>query len=285
GNKRKLEFQELDTFGALGRMTGDAWYALHARMSFDGFLNTYTGMTCGVNPIFRGMVPTITQYTMGRLREACLAADQIAKARQLFPAEYYGLGDVRDIVMMNDRGEDFKVWLSFNGDKPPVVLGPEGKPARADAKNLTGGKFGKGSLNLAEMTVEAAGRPGAYKIANLRVGYFGCSLKNAAFRKEGPLSGAGAPLYVRAEDVGGPECKVLLTGSPGASLEVFTLDGQRLFSKTLLRPAEDAVGVEERAVLPRQGVLRLGDRVGARFLNAACLTLYLSPDAVFELPK
>lgn len=140
-------------------------------------------------------------------------------------------------------------------------------------------------MSFMKVVVKADGKTGLYRLSRFRLTYFGCSLRDVAFKVGNKINaGVGAPLYVRSDDLGGPHTRFIMTGSPGTSLELFTLDGKRLFSKTLVRPAEDAVGVEQSASLPKGQLLRLGDRRGITFLTGSDIVLFPNPDGVFQ-PK
>jgi len=287
GKRRNPEFQYMDSHGVLGDMTGDPFYAHKARMVLDGGLNTYSGMTQGVNPIYRGMVPTITQYIMGWVRMAPYAAEQIAKSRKLFPAGFYGLGYVRDIVIREDADADFYLYVSASSAKQIRIVDPAGKPVKTVVEDVMSGRIGKArGVKLYKVTVKADGRKGFYRVRGMFIRYFGCSLRHVAFNIGDTLKGGvGDPLYVRSEDLGGPDTRFLMYGSKGCSLEIFSLEGKRLFSKTYVRPAADAVGIEHRVKLPRRALLRLGDHVGIKFLSGANIPVFLNADGVFDLPK
>ena len=115
--------------------------------------------------------------------------------------------------------------------------------------------------------------------------YLGCSLKQVAIRASNSLSFvSGDDLYVRSKDLGSGAARILMQNSPGTSLEVFRENGKRLFSQTYMRPAEDAVAIEETFALPENEVLRLGDKLNIVFPDLKQIPLYLNRDGVFDLP-
>ena len=288
GGKKKKEFQYADTFGALGDMTDDPYYAHKARHAFNAFRSRYSYVLVnGVDPVYRGLVGARTQYALGCVARLPFAAAQIAKSKLLFPARFYALGWVPQIVMREDVDGDFVIWLNAAKPEGPRLLRPDGKPATVQVETVLE-RDAVTRLLLLKLTVKADGQTGFYKTTGggLHVSYFGSTLGHVAFRVGDELrGGAGAPLYVRSDDLGGPDTRILMTGSPDrASLEMFSLDGKRLFSKTYVRPAEDAMGIEHAVKLPEGTTLRLGDRIGAKFLNTKSVVLYVNPDGVFDLP-
>jgi len=281
------EFNLGDSMGALGDLTGDEALALKCRTRFDGDRATYTGLTHGTNPVHRGRVPTITQYLMGYARRLPYSAAQIAKSREIFPAEFVNISQIKEVVVKEERDAEFFVWLSAQDPKSVKVNGPDGKPADVEVAPLIGQtKGGKGGMSgLVKVVVKADGKTGCYRIPNWRVQYLGCSLKNVAIRCGNRVNTpAGCPLYVRSDDLGGEQTRVLLSGSPGSSIEIFTIDGRSLFSKTYYRPGEDAVAIEHRVSLPPGTVLCLRDKVGVSFPDVQEIPLYLNPDGIFDLP-
>jgi len=286
GKRKTKEFQYIDTFGALGEMTGDPYYAHKARIAFDVTRSKSPAMLHGDHPAYRGLVAARTQYAMVGVAELTFATGQIAESKRLFPAEYYGLGWVREVVMREGVDQDFSVWLNAGKSGPPKVIGPDRKPATVEVESLyTPDPSDRLQMYLLKLTVKADGRTGFYRIGGPHVSYFGCTLKHVGFRVGDRLDGApGAPLYVRTGDLGGPNTRLIMTGSPEASLELFSLDGKRLFSETYVRPESDAVGIEHTARLPADSVLRVGDRQGVRFLSGRNIVLYTHPDGTFDLP-
>ena len=75
-----------------------------------------------------------------------------------------------------------------------------------------------------------------------------------------------------------------MRGQFGTSLELFTLNGKRIFSQTYVRPREDAVGIEHKIELPADKILCIGDKVGVVFPDAKDIPLYVNPDGIFDLP-
>ena len=288
GGKLKREFDYLDTFGPLGDMTGDEWYAHKARFELDAFRGTYTGQTMGVNPVYRGMIPTITQYIMGNVRMSPFAAGQIARSRELFPAENYNLGRIKEVVVQKDKDEDFSIYMNTQDAKSIKVNGPDGKPADFTVDvvfEAEGGGVKNAKVGNVKVTVKADGKTGLYRMPSYTLRYLGCSLPKIAILASNTLqSVAGAPLYVRADDLGVGRARVIMSSTPGNSLEVFTLDGKRIFSQTYVRPGNDAIGIENTFDLPRGAVLKLGDKVGVTFPEVGDIPLYLSPGGVFDLP-
>ncbi len=286
--KLKREFDYLDTFGPLGDMTGDEWYAHKARFELDSFRSYYTGQTMGVNPIYRSMVPTITQYVMGTVRMAPFAAAQIARSRELFPAEHVNLSRLKEVVIRKDADADFVILMNTQNAASIRITGPDGKPATFAVDMVFEGDGGaKGArVGNARVTVKADGKTGFYRMPVNTLRYFGCSLPKVALLASNILySVAGAPLYVRADDLApGGRARVLMASTPGNSLEVFSLDGKRLFSQTYVRPSNDAVAIEHRFDLPKGAVVKLGDKIGIVFPDVGDIPLFLSPEGVFDLP-
>jgi hypothetical protein len=287
GGKKVEEFQLPDSCGALGDMLGDDSFALKCRTRFDGDRATYTGQTYGTNPAYRGMVPTITQYIMGYVRCLPHAAGQIARSWEIFPARFLNIAQIKEIVLKEDTDASFTVWMSASDASRIPLTGPDGKPADIQVGPLIGQtKGGKGMMaGLVKVEVKADGKTGFYRLPTWGVQYLGSSLKQVAIRCGSRLNTpAGVPLYVRSKDLGGVNSRVFLSGSPSSSLEVMTLDGKALFSKTYYRPAQDAVAIEHRFELPPDAILRLRDKVGVWFPDLQEIPLFLNPDGVFDLP-
>lgn len=286
--KTSLQLDDLDSLGALGDMTGDDYYAHRARMSLDNFRATYTGQTKGVNPVYRGMVPTISQYIMQYLRAAPFAAGQIAKAKSLFPAGHYNIGGVKEIVIRENKDAAFTVWMNARDLAEVKISAPDGKPAQFDTEVIFEyGAFERKThpTKLLKITVKADGQTGCYRIPSYIVGYLGCSLKEVALRCGKTInSNAGAPLYARSKDLGGKNARIIMKSTPGNSFEVFALDGKRLFSQTHYRPENDAMGLEYNPNLPPETVVRLGDKMGVTFPELEEIPLFLNPDGIFDLP-
>jgi hypothetical protein len=288
GDARPLELDALDSLGELGELTGDDYYAHRARLAFDGFRATYTGQLRGVNPVFRGMFPAKTQFVMGNFRMAPQAAGQIAKSKRLFPAEYYGLSGIREIVVQKDQDGPFDIWINARDGKTLKIEGPDGKPVAAVMTLLFDYATGKRKVaptQLVKLTVPADGRTGCYRLPVDGCDYLACSLKRTALRAGKTLrSGNGAALYARTDDLGGKNARIIMRGTPGNSFEVFSQDGKRLFSETTVRPENDAIGIEHRLNLPPGTVVRLGDKVGVTFPDLDEIPLFLNPDGLFDLP-
>jgi PcRGLX-like protein C-terminal alpha/alpha toroid domain len=285
GKRVTEEFQYLDGLGTLGDLTGDPFYAHRVRMQFDGFLNGYTGRTSGTNPVYRGMVHTFTQFSMGNARMLPHAVEQIAKSEKLFPAKAYFLGYVREVVVREEKDQDFTIWMSVARGGAPKILGPDRKPATITSEVVASGTYSKRKkATFLKITVKKDGQSGLYRIPGMSVVYFGSSLKGIAFRLGDSLrGGVGASVYARSDDLGAPKARFLMQGAPSTSLEIFSLDGKRLFSATHVRPHEDAMGIEEQATLPTGTVVRFGDRSGVRFLTGKNVILYADPETIFEL--
>jgi len=281
-DRKTREFQDADSLGMLGHLTGAPYFAHQARLSFD----SSRSQTLGVNPVYRGLVPTITQYLMGSVRTVCHAAEQIAKSKRLFPAKYYRLGYVREVVMREDTDSDFVIWMNRRTPDAPKVVGPDGKPANVEVETVFARDEKRSPICFLKVTVKADGKTGFHQLPQpVRPTYFGCSLKHVAIRLRETLNeGTGDPLYVRSDDIGAPKARILMTGTPVTSLEIFALDGERLFSKTYVRPAQDAMGVEHTIALPKGAILRLGDCKGIRFMCSDRVPVYTDPEGGCELP-
>ena len=287
GDKLLPEFQLADSLGALGDLTGDDELALKCRTRLAAGQSHYTGLTHGTNPVHRGRVPTITQYLMGYVRRLPYAAAQIAKSREIFPAEFVNISKIKEIVVKEEHDADFTIWMNSQNPAAIKLNGPDGKPAQFAVTPLVGQTKGpKGPMaGLVKVEVKADGKTGGYRLPTWRVQYLGCSLKNVAIRSGNGLHMAGGcPLYVRSDDLGGEDTRVFLSGSPGSSFEIFTIDGRPLFSKTYYRPGADAVSIEHRVSLPPGTVLRLRDKIGVSFPDLEEIPLYLNFDGVFDLP-
>jgi hypothetical protein len=286
--KRVMEFPYLDTYGALGDTTNNDMFAHESRLMFDSSRGDSTGQLSGDNPIYRGMMTQITQAVINEQRSLPYAAEQIAKSKRLFPAEYYNGRGLKEIVIKEGADADFIVWMSAEKAGDIKIIGPDGKPAQFKIEKI----YSRQDINpdwkaleLLKITVPKDGQTGFYRIPIWYIGYFGCSLQQVALRTENTLNfSAGAPLYVRPEDIGGSAARIIMRGSPGNSLEVSTLDGTRVFSQTYMRPPEDTVGIEHRFDLPPEKVLRLDDKVGITFPDVKGLVLFVNPDGVFDLP-
>ena len=277
-------FREIDSLGDLGDMTDDPWFAHMTRLSFNRWMSESTGLNHGTNPVYRGMIPNMmnTQYYMGLCRQLATGKGQIAKSKQLFPAGFYHLGQVNAVAIRKERDDDFKIWISGADAKAFGVTRPDGKPADTEVKEVFDSLAGAKSTRFFEINVKKDGQTGAYTMRPFALDYFGCSLKKTVVLVGNRLKGSGDSLYVRSDDLGAPKITVVMEGSPGASLELFSLDGKTLFSKTMVRPANDAVGVTDKAAIPAGAVLRLGDRTGAMFLGVKEIPLFLNPDGIFD---
>jgi len=287
GDKLTPEFQLADSLGALGDLTGDDALALKCRTRLAASRSHYTGLTHGTNPVHRGRVPTITQYLMGYARRLPYAAAQIAKSRELFPASFVNIGNIKEVVVQEETDTDFTIYASARDFSKVSLKGPDGKPVEAEVGPLIGETKGpKGTMaGLVKIQVKADGKTGPYRLPSWRLQYLGCSLKNVAIRCGQKLhSSGGCPLYARSGDLGGENTRVFLAGSPGSSFEIFTLGGRLLFSKTYYRPGADAVAIAHRIGLPPGTVLRLRDKIGVTFPDLEEIPLYLNPDGIFDLP-
>jgi hypothetical protein len=285
--KRVMEFPYLDTYGALGDMTGNDRFAHLSRLGFDRFRGDSTGQLFGDNPVYRGMAPIITQHVINIQRSLPYAAAQIARSKELFPAEYYNGRGLKEIVIKEDTDADFTIWISAAKAEDIKVNGPDGKPVQLKVEVIYSSKAVNPdwtALELLKITVPKDGQTGFYRVPLDYIGYFGCSLKQVALRADNTLNfSAGAPLYVRPQDIGGTAAHIIMRSTPGNSLEVSTLDGKRVFSQTYMRPPEDTVGIEYRFDLPQEKVLRLDDKVGITFPDVKEIPLYLNPDGIFDL--
>jgi hypothetical protein len=283
GGKQIREFQYMDTFGALGDQTGDDRFAYEALLAFDlEARGGKTGQLAGVHPLYRGMPLMLTQHALGNQRSVVYAAGQIAKARTLFPAAFIN-GTVKEVVVQDAEGKGFTLWLARRASSELKVTGPDGKSVAAAITSLYAQP---GGLELLKLTVPAGGGKGCYRLPVLLLPYLGCSLKTVAILVDGRFNFPGSdPLYVRRADLGGNSIRVLMDGAPASSLELFGGGGSRLFSRTTVRPAGDAVAREHVIAIPEaEPVLKVGDKTGVFFPDAAVIPLYLNPDAIFAMP-
>ena len=162
------------------------------------------------------------------------------------------------------------------------MAGPDGKAVDAEITPLYVQPRG---LELLKLTVPAGGK-GCYRLPIRLLPYMGCSLKTVAILVNGRFNFPGSdPLYVRRDDLGGANIRVLMDGAPASSLELFGKDGARLFSRTYVRPAGDAVAREHVLDIPEaEQVLKVGDKTGVFFPDATTIPLYLNPDLIFAMP-
>ncbi len=286
GGVYKYGLRNIDSLAEMSKMTNDPWYAHMARVNYDKGRAHSTGLIHGVNPVLRGMVPYVmnTQQYMGLCRTLAIGKDEIEKSRKLFPAGFYHLGYVKGIIIKEDKDESFKIFISGNTKQSFKIISPDGKPADIDVKEIFNSNEGRKSVKLFEIIVKKDNKAGIYLIKPLNLDYFGCSLKNAAIIVGSRLKGSGDALYVKSNDLGAPEMKIIMNGSPGCSLELFTLGGKRLFSKSMLRPSEDAVGVVIDRKIPVDTILRLGDRTGIVVTGVKTIPLYLNRNGIFNIP-
>lgn len=283
GEKRTKEFQYLDTFGVLGDITGEDKYAFESMLAFDrnARAGKQSGQLSGVHPIYRGMTFQWAQQAIGLERQVVYAAEQIAKARALFPAAFYN-GPSCEIVVRDADDAGFTLWLASQSPKSLKMTGPGSGAVPFETVSLfTSGK----GLHLLRLTVKPDGKKGLYRLPVPRLPYLGCSLKTVAIVAKNRLHfPGGEPLYVRSSDLGDKRVRVLMDGTPGSSLELFTMDGERLFSRTYVRPKNDAVAREHIIHLSTCGnVLKLGDKVGVILPEAASVPLFTNPDGIFNI--
>lgn len=287
-DSRTLYLDSLDSLGELGELTGNDYYAHFARLAFDGFRGRYTGQLRGVNPVYRGVFPQKTQFVMGQVRMAGQAAEQIAKSRRLFPAAYYGLSALLEVVMKQDQDGPFDIWIDTQNPEALKVIGPDGQPARFEITpifNYNTGKRKVRATQFVKLTVAADGQTGVYRLPINTLDYLACSLQQTAIRARNTLqSRNGDALYVRADDLGGANTRILMRSTPGNAFEVFALDGRRLFAQSYVRPENDAMSIEHRLSIPPGTVVKLGDKIGVTFPALEAIPLYLNPDGIFELP-
>jgi hypothetical protein len=285
--KVKYEFGYNDSFGAIGDDTDDDRFAFQAMQSFDKNARaTYSGQVFGTHPIYRGMPMTITQYVIGYQRQSFYAAGQIAKARKLFPANFYN-GKIREIVVKAGDSGSFDLWIGAGvGDDALKFKGPDGKEAVVEIVTLYTPKPGIGGVPLRKVTVRTDAGPGLYRLPLWRVRYLGCSERHIAVVTGNLLEFIGAdPLYVRSSDLGAPAAtRLLMRRTPADSLEIFAPDGERLFSETNVRPGADLVASKYSVTLPADTVLTLGDKVGVELPEQQRLVLYLNADGIFDVP-
>lgn len=283
----KYPFRYVDSLAEMGEMTNDLWYAHMARVNYNRELSQYTGLIHGVNPIFRGMVPYTmnTQYYMGLVRMLATGKGQIVKSRKSFPAGFYHFGKVKGVVIKENKDGEFKIFASGASEKTFNVVKPNGQPADIVVKEVFNSKEGSKSVKFFKITVKKDGITGMYQIRPFNLDYWGCSLKDTAIIVGNKLKGSGDTLYVRSNDLGAPEMKIIMNGYPGCSLELFSLGGKRIFSRSMVRPESDAVGVVVDQKIPANTVLRLGDRTGILFKNVKSIPLYLNKDGIFNIPK
>ncbi len=272
-------FREIDSAAELNERTGISWYAHTARWNFDNERSQYTGLIHGTHPIYRGMVPYSmnTQAYMGLARMLTTGKGAIERSHELFPAKLVNLNDVKEAVVTEQTDTAFTIWVSGAPEQEFPVIGPTGAVVQTETKVLFSSKYDKRQIAFYEISVPLDGLTGAYRLKPSRPRYFGSSLPEVTLITGNTLSGAGDALYVRSDDLGAPAAQCYLTGTPGASFELFDLSGKRIFSETFVRPASDAVAIAFDIALPPGQVLRIGDHSGVHFPELKQIPLLLNP--------
>jgi hypothetical protein len=299
--KMKPWFRYLDSFGRLGDKSGNPQLAIRSMVLFDLLGRTgrkYTGQMHGVNPIFRGGTPLFTQMNIMAQRGAVYAARQVAKGRRLFPAGYFN-GRVRQICVNDPDDEELRVHIGVPAFEKIVAYDPSGKTLPLELKQVVpdiylGLRFTqpKKAVRLYTFTIPKDGKKGIYRIFKPgwhQLYYIGSSNNLVALlMPRGSLNFANCdPLFIRSKDFinsNSGETRFVLNGFPGNSFEIFSKTGRRLFSKTILRPAADAIGMAFKVKLP-EGVCRLGDKSGIFFPKIKNAALYTNPNAIFKIQR
>ncbi len=282
-----------DGMAELFDKTNDIWFAHGARMISDSYESKQMH---GLNAIYRGLSPgESTQFTMGEVRMLANAKGAILKSREAFPAGFYNLGYAKEILIKNDTGGGFKIWvgaININPEKDLKLSDAEGKAVNAEVKELFAaltdtGLKGTGGMKFFEISVPDS-RNQILKMQGFNLSYFGTSTQKAAIIKDAsfPSRSTGSDsLYIRSKDFPSNEISVVFAGIPEASLEIFNADDRVIFSETLLRPEIDAVKEFFKVPLPPDNVLKLGDLRGVQFTNVATVPLYTSKNGTFDLPS
>lgn len=279
-------FRNVDALAAMGDLSGDSWFAHQARLEFDSARSK--GMINGNSPIYRGYIPYTmnTQSIMGLCRTLATGKGQIAKSNELFPAGLYNLGDtLKKVIIKEDKDQSFKIRVSGNNEKVFKVIAPDGKPAKFAIKEICKTEAGTKTSGFYEITVDPDGQTGIYQMPSFPLIHFGCDLEKSAFVVGNILQGAGEPLYVKSDSLHAPDVDILIRGSPSASIELFSMAGKRLFSKTLVRPPEDAVAVECSFKVPTGELLRMGDHNGVEIRGVKEIILYPNKEGIFDVGK
>jgi hypothetical protein len=278
----KYPFRNVDALADMGDISGDDWFAYQAKITFDNW--RMKTMAHGVNPVDRGYIPFTmnTQYIMGLCRTLATGKGQIVKAEKLFPMGLYNLErTLRRVLIKEDEDKTFKIRISSHYRPDLKITAPDGQPAKFALREVCAPNAKR--VGFYEMTISKDGLKGIYTIAAFPLIHFGCDLADIAFVVGNKLHGTGEPLYVKSNSLtgGSGKARFLMNGTPVSSLEIFTLTGKRVFSKTMVRPPSDAVGVERSVKLPPGELLRLGDRTGVEFPALNEITLYPNKDGVF----
>lgn len=281
------KFRYIDSLAELAERTGDIKYAHQARVDFDHYrYYTYTGMTFGINPVFRGQIPHPTQHSLGVLRMVTTAAEQIMRSKEAFPAQNINIkGQGINILVKEDHDQDFIIWISKTKREKINILGPDQKEIKFEEETIfIGDRPYRPDIYFCKISVSADNKSGIYSVkkSGNKIYHIGCSLRKVAFDLPSPiLEGCGVPLYVKSENLGNGESSFVMKGAPASSLGLFTLNGKKIFSDTLVRPVRDNIGIKKHIRIPKNVIIKLKDRTGITFTEIENLRLFLNPNGIF----